>query len=368
VSDDSVSLDLDQLTDVLHTEWDRIRSADEDCYLEDDSLRRQIRELLTDDRYGVQTFRYMLLSSVLTKAVHPEVHYRAVQTESTLDGAFSSRTVAEQVIVDWEQANGQRLGGSNEPGTSKPFRWAEISRDNSVMRDDVLDSLHGLLAELEARTEAAEIDPKDVLRQALVVISRLDSQTVEFTDPSRVPFRDLEPAVEEYLRQTGGGERLAAVAAGVVETVHGRAGSDEWSVTADQVNIPDEQSSAAGDIELFREGDLQYAYEVKDKPVAENDIHHSVEKAQANELGEYLYLVGDGFETGEQQGAKQAAAEAPIELLLVTPDEMLSRLKFVGEQGRIDFLTHAGDFLDDMRAQPENRRDWKQLVEGLDGE
>ncbi len=152
----------------------------------------------------------------------------------------------------------------------------------------------------------------------------------------------------------------------MVETVHERVSSEEWSVTADQVNIPDEQSSAAGDIELFREGGLQCAYEVKDKPVAENDIQHSVEKGQANELGEYPYLVGDGFETGEKQGVEQAAAEAPIELLLVFPDEMLSRLKFVGEQGRIDFLTHVGDFLDDMRAQPENRRDWEQLVEGLE--
>lgn len=359
----AIDLNLEQLNEVLRDEWISVRKSDPEEFIDDDSLLQRIRKLLEDDRYGVQTFRYMFLSSVLTNAVHPEAHYRAVQTKADLDGAFSSRTVAEQVIVDWEQANGQRLGGSNEPGTSKPFRWAEVSENNQVMRDDAHRLLYELLEEFETQTAAGELDQQALLRCTLSVIAELERQTVDFSAPSQVPYMELKPAVEEYLELTGGGERLAAVAAGVIRAIYEYSDTDEWSVTAEHVNIPDEQSNAAGDIELFKSGSLQRAFEVKDKSVAERDIIHSEEKAQKHEVEEYLYLVGDGFAEGEKTAAKRAVKSASVEMIIVYPHEILSRLKFVGKSGRKDFLNHVGDILDEMRAQERNRRAWEETAD-----
>jgi len=362
----TVSLDLNQTDETLRQEWKQVLRDDEHDYLDDASLRQQIRETLRDERYGVMTFKYIILSNILTKAVHPEAHYRAMQTESKLIESFSSRTVAEQVVVDWEQENGQRLGGSNEPGTSKPFRWPEVSEEMQVMRDDVRDRLYELLEELEQRTDRGEIDPVDVLRYTLYEISQLETQTVDYASPSAVPYRELEPYLFEYLQTSGGGERLAAVAAGIVKAAYFHAGDGEWEVNAEHVNIPDEQSDAAGDIEVFEHGELNHAYEVKDKPVAKNDIVHAVEKAQTNELGEYLYLVGAGFKNGEQESATRAAAEAPIEMILVDPSEMIVRLKFTGKEGRTKFIDYVGELLNEMRATEQNKRDWKIIAEGFD--
>jgi hypothetical protein len=362
----SVSLDLDEADELLRREWQRVLADDEPAYIDDEVIKTEIEQLLRDDRYGVMTFKYMFVSNVLAKAVHPSVHYRAIQTESELKEAFSSRTIAEQVLVDWEQENGQRLGGSNEPGTSKPFRWPEVSREIQVMRDDALELLYNLLKRLEEKTSSGELDPVDVLRYTLFEISQLESQTIDYASPSAVPYADIERSLYEYLEVSGGGERLAAVAAGIVQTYYFHAGDETWEVIAEHVNIPDAQSNAAGDIEVFRDGELVRAYEVKDKPVAKNDVKHAVEKAQTHELGEYLYLVGDGFEIGEERAAKREAIEAPIEMILVYPDELVSGLKFVGKAGRRQFVDYVGEFLNDMRAAETNKQAWKEIAEGFD--
>lgn len=362
----SVSLDLDKTDQTLRDEWKHVLRNQDVDYIDYPDIENQIAELMKDDRYGVQTFKYMFLSNVLAKATHSDVHYRALQTESELEGAFSSRTVAEQVIVDWEQENGQRLGGSNEPGTSKPFRWPEVSKEIQVMRDDVLNDLYHLLKELQEKTSTGSLDPTDVLRYTLYVVSQLDSQTVDYSSPSDVPYIELEPAINEYIEITGGGERLAAVAASIVKAHYFHSGNDAWEINAEHVNIPDEQSNAAGDIEVLNDGELNHAYEVKDKPVAKNDITHAIEKAQSHELGEYFYLIGDGFKQGEKRDAIQEAEDAPIEMILLYPDEVVGQLKLVGKEGRKKFIDYVGEFLNNMRATEANKSDWKNIATRFD--
>lgn len=361
----SISIDTRAADEILRREWKNVLRSDTEDYLDDPELRSKIEEILTDDRHGVMTFKYMLLSNILAKAVNSDIHYRAIQTESDLDGAFSSRTIAEQVIVDWEQENGQRLGGSNEPGTSKPYRWAEVSPEIQVKRDDSRDNLYELLGELETRTETGEIDPIDVLRQALECVSRLEANTIDYSSPSVAPYRELSDRVKEYLEISGGGERLAAVAASVIKASYFHADGADWEVSAEHVNIPDQQSGAVGDIEIFHDGTLHHAYEVKDKPVEKNDIIHAEEKAQRNELDEYIYVVGAGFKDGEESRAVKAADDAAIELILVSAHELISRLKFVGREGRKKFIDFVGEFLNEMRATDANKDDWKEIAEGF---
>lgn len=375
----TVSVDLDEADSLLRQEWARVLAdvgADDGAagdgaevdYVDDDLVCREIRRSIRDDRHGTMTFKYMFLSSVLAKATNPDVHYRAVKTTSDLDGAFSSRSVAERVIVDWEQDNGQRLGGSNEPGTSKPFRWDEFSEDYSdeVLRSDAYDRLTDLLARLQDETRTGELDPVDVLRQTLSEVARLESRTIDFTATAAVPYRELEEHVRAYLEETGGGERLVAVTAGVLRAYYAHAGDGDWAVEVQHVNVPDEQSDAAGDVEVYRDGDLRLAVEVKDKPVARNDLKHSIRKAQQFELGEYRYLVGDGFADGEAGAATREAASAPVEMVLWFPDDLYSQLKSVGQDGRRAFVNGVSEYLNEMRALDRNKDDWRAVVEQFD--
>ena len=239
--------------------------------------------------------------------------------------------------------------------------------ENAARSESAQERLYNLLERLQEKTESGEVNPEDVLRQTLEEISKLEPQTVDFESPSEVPFRKLAEGVEEYLEETGGGERLSAVCAGVMRAYYFSAGGEGWKVDAEHANTPDEFSGSAGDVEVFRDDELAQAIEIKDKPTERSDIQHAVSKAQENELGEYLYLVGSGFKSKtEKDGALQEIEEAPIEIILMYPEDLISVLKFVGDSGRVLFVESVGEFLNDMRASEGNKDDWAELAEGID--
>lgn len=361
MSDESEGVDIDEAARVLNHEWDRIRNDDEHDYLSDETVAENIREVL----HGTQlTYKYILVTNVLAKAVNPRIHYRAMQAQSDLPGAYNARSLGHQVLVEWEKAHGERLGGSNEPLLNKPARFPEFAMENAHRSASAHRRLYELLDSLEEKTDAGEITPMDVLRYTLDEISQLNPQTIDFASPSDVPFRELHSRVEEYLGESGGGERLAAVTAGVMTAYYQSAGSEEWSIEAEHANVPDEFSKAAGDVEVFRDDELVRAIEVKDKPTERSDIQHAITRARENELGEYLYVVGAEFKTpSEKRGSATEIDEAPLEVVLLYPEDLLNLLKFVGDAGRVSFTESVGQFLNAMRASGQNKKRWEELVE-----
>ncbi|WP_367176106.1 restriction endonuclease, SacI family [Haloarcula rubripromontorii] len=364
----AVSVDHDDADEILREFWKEVLEKGEQDYIEDEGVKEQIRVIVEDDSYGQKTYRYMLFTNILAKATDPRIHYRALQVDDCdLQEAFDSRSLAEDRVVNWEKENGQRLGGSNEPGTNNPYRHPSVSLETNPMHQHSLERLYELLQELEDKTESGELDPKNVLKQTLYFVSELPSQTVDYVSPSEVPYSELRPKVNDYLEISGGGERLASVSAGITLAYYFYAGTDgDLEVNADHVNVPDEQSNAAGDVEVKQDGELVRAIEVKDKPVGVNDVKHAIHKARSAELGEYLFFVGDGFKNGKKADAIAEAENAPIEMILVYPDEYLGQLKFVGESGRRKFVDEVGEFLNDMRAQEESKDGWKELVESFE--
>jgi hypothetical protein len=361
VSDEPEGVDIDEAARILNQEWNRVRNDDEHDYLSDGTVAGKIREVLHDSQL---TYKYILVTNILAKAVNPHIHYRAMQAQSDLSGAYNARSLGHQVLVEWEKAHGERLGGSSEPFLNKPARFPEFAMENAHRSASAHRRLYELLDGLEEKTNAGEIAPMDVLRHTLDEISRLKPRTIDFKSPSDVPFRELHARVDEYLDKSGGGERLAAVTAGIMTAYYRSSGNEEWTIEAEHANVPDEFSKAAGDIEVFRDDELVRAIEVKDKPTERSDIQHAITKARENELGEYLYVVGAGFTTPtEKQASATETEEAPLEVMLLYPEDLLNLLKFVGDAGRISFIESVGEFLNAMRASGENKEWWKELVE-----
>jgi hypothetical protein len=229
VSDEPESIDHDEAGNILNREWNRILNDDEHDYLNDEGLVRKISEVL----HGSQlTYKYILVTNVLAKAVNSRIHYRAMQAQSDLSGAYNARSLGHQVLVGWEKDHGERLGGSNEPFLNKPARFPEFSLENAHRSASDHRRLYELLNGLEEKADSGDIDPMDVLRQTLHEISQLEPQTVDFESPSDAPFRELHKLIEDYLGESGGGERLAAVTAGVTMAYYTHAGGDEWAVEA----------------------------------------------------------------------------------------------------------------------------------------
>lgn len=364
MSDLSESVDNADAQRTLDREWNRVLNNDKHDYLDDPEAAQKIREVLNASQL---TYKYILVTNILAKAVNPDIHYRAMQAQWDSPGAYNARSLGHDVLVEWEKDHGERLGGSNEPFLNKPARYPSFSMENSYRSEDAHTRLYDLLDRLEEKTESSEIDPVDVLRHTLYEISQLSPNTLDYDPPaSDVPYADLHQLVSQYIESSGGGERLASVTAGVMKAYYGHTDGEEWEVEAENANVPDEFSKAAGDVEVFREAELVRAIEVKDKPAERSDIQHAIKKARENELSEYLFVVGQGWRNDdERRGALGEIDNTDVELILVNPADLLGMLKFVEDAGRRQFVEVVGEFLNGMRADEINKEDWKDVVESI---
>ncbi|GAA0725707.1 hypothetical protein J2744_000998 [Halorubrum trapanicum] len=350
-------------SEILNREWKHVLSDDATEYVDDSFVQSNVRDVLTDSS---KTYRYILVNAALSKAANPEIHYRALQAGSSLDGAYDARSVAHKALVPWEKDHGERLGGSPEPFVNNPARHPEVDTGNRARSSRKQERLYNLLQRLEDKVAQGALEPTDVLRETLQAVSELESKTVEFESPSAAPYELIADKIERYITESGNGERLPAVVAGIVRTYYDHAGGEDWRVDCEHANVSDEFSNAAGDVEIFRGDALHKAIEVKDKPATRSSVQHAVEKGRLNELGEYLFVLGAGFRSGEERDARQAAEDAPIELIFITPEELLGTLKLVDDADRLSFLEAVGEFLNDMRANQSNKRAFTELVDSID--
>ena len=92
------------------------------------------RQLISDVILGTHlTYRYILITNLLAKAVNSHVHPLTLQAGAAHSGAFDARSLCHKVFVPFERKylNG-KLGRSNEPFLNKPARFTELSAKNAV--------------------------------------------------------------------------------------------------------------------------------------------------------------------------------------------------------------------------------------------
>lgn len=366
----SKEIDHDEAERLLRETWRDVTDSDESSYVDEYVIKQGLKQVIAADTYGTRTFKYILLTNVLAKAVNPEIHSLALKDSSNLDGSFNSGGLATDVVTDWEKDNGERLGGSNEPRTNSVYyRQAKLNIDYEVRNDDLYQTMIRVLKQLEEQSASGDLDPMDMLRQTLYEVSLLEPTTVSYTNPPDVSYLELVDVIREYLTESNTGERLAAVTAGVLDAQYFFAGREDVYIKVDHVNVADENSNAAGDIEVFEsenEEVLLQAIEVKDKPATKSDIQHSITTGREHELDEYLFVAGQGFRSNsERDRALTAIADAEIELILLNPDDLYSSLKFQRRAGRRRFRESVGEFLNDMRAQEDSKSSWKGAIESL---
>lgn len=352
----------EEASKILNREWKHVQSDNQTEYIDDSLIRTKITEVLTDSN---KTYRYILVNAALSKATNPNIHYRALQAGSSLDGAYDARSVGHDALVPWEKSHGERLGGSPEPFVNNPARHPEVDTSNRARSSNKQERLYNVLQRMEELVEDSELDPLDILRQTLQAVSELESKTVDFESPSDAPFDVIALHIKEYLRDSGNGERLPAVVAGIIRAYYEHAGEGDWTIDCEHANVSDKSSKAAGDVEIFYNGELHKAMEVKDKPATQSSVQHAIEKARKSELGEYLFVLGAGFKSDEEGNARQEAEDAPIELIFITPEELISTLKLVDDVQRVFFLEAVGEFLNDMRANQSNKNEFAELVESI---
>ena len=325
---------------------------------------QQIRDIIRGEQV---TYKYILLTAALSKVTNPNIHYRALQKGSHLQGAYDARSVAHGVVVPFEKSHGERLGGSNEPFLNRPARYPECDMSNRDRDRKAQQRLFDLLEFCQIRSQTEKTFPETFLRQVLKEIMIVPPMKQDFHFlPVKVSLQKTVQIVNEYLVTSGSGERLVAICAAVFSSLSHVTQSPS-QVMAYPVNWSDKFAKTAGDIEFRTGTEVTKAAESKDKPLTESDVRHCQMKAKQHNLTEYIILNGAEIVPTDRLGIERFLDTQTKEginiYILKVPEDLRPYFVYLGEQGRKYFLDKVGEFLNDIRASRDNKRAWQNLLD-----
>jgi hypothetical protein len=357
-----LDVDNEEAKKILESEWEYVEKHSKESFL-DASVHlfqiQQIKGILSGEEV---TYRYILVTAALSKVANSEIHYRAIQKGSSLQGAYDARSVAHKVVVPFEKSHGERLGGSNEPYLNRPARYPEFDMSNRDRNRKAQQRLHDLLEFCQTQSRKDAKFPRLFLRQVLKEMMSLPPLKQDFqVPPVQVSYARTVRIINDYLSVSGSGERLVAVAAALFSSMF------RFEVKAYPVNWSDKFAKTAGDIEFRANGKIIKAAECKDKPISENDVRHCQMKAKQHKLAEYIILNGAGIVQEDVDGiAKfiESQLKEGINIyILNVPEDLYSYLVLIGEKGRKHFLDKVGDFLNEIKASRDNKNAWQGILD-----
>jgi hypothetical protein len=233
---------------------------------------------LGDLSVGPKTHIAMLGTALLAKATDPTVDVFALKVGAGTKGAYSARALAKDVLA----ANAPRLKidlgvSGREPLNNQPyFRGTRIDDDlAAVVRRDALPAFEYVRKLLGILTGLSQTDAAIALRAFLQVRRKLKGQYKVPAASLGVLEGSFVNAVRTFVQNDSeGGKRAQAVAAGLLDVMY----SPE-DVLVSRVNDPDRHFPGDVAVSGAEPTDVSRAFEVRDKPVTENDLYHFVEKA-----------------------------------------------------------------------------------------
>jgi hypothetical protein len=224
----------------------------------------------------------MLGTALLAKATEPRVDVFALKVSAGTKGAYSARNLAKEVLAAEAPRLGIDLGVTGrEPLNNQPyFREARITPEfESIIRGDGLPPFRLVYSALERLAKATPEEAKGALRAFLRGRRRaspkpLDGDTRVVAAPSQVASKIAAFVAD----RSEGGRRAQSLAAALLDQLFG-----PERVEIARVNDPDRHFP--GDVAV-RQPEAPFSvvrvYEVRDKPVAEHDLLHFVDKAYSH--------------------------------------------------------------------------------------
>lgn len=329
-------------------------------------LASHIRDTLTSN---IVTYHYVLPTQVLAKVVDPSLDARCVQVGSGFIEAFDARSLAHNVIVPFDQANSNVLGGSTSPYINNPLRVRGIVPEFRSAQKNKTD-WDKLVAVLDL---VQNVDDPDftgkVFDQVLLEIYRLlEGVVVSYPTPSRISLGRTQHLLERFLGEKSGGDRSEVVTTALMRTI-GERFSVFTSVRRERVNSADRSSGMSGDIECIVGEDVVLMVEVKEQHLTLVHINSKLEMARSRRVQEILFVAQNGIETDEKQQIDSlveseftSGQNVYIENLT---DFSLGVLVLLGEKGRVAFLREVGGELDRNNSGIQHRKAWANLLKSV---
>ncbi|MGH9860539.1 MAG: restriction endonuclease, SacI family [Candidatus Acidiferrales bacterium] len=244
------------------------------------------------------TFKYILITGYLGKATNRRVHARALQTNSSLPGAYDARSLCHKVVVGFEKSKGNLFGLSNEPFVNKPARHPEHDGENPQLRN------RGLSRSLHLALEQAQTAKRENVYLGLVHILRTGLQHASNEKQVRgtglANFGKVTAFIGSFLEEADGGARLVAVWGTFVKLL-----SEKGQVKVYPPSASDFFGKTVGDVEVFYDGVLVSASECKQRPINSDDIQHGIKKALQGGVPEYHFVLSAGVVVGQESLATE---------------------------------------------------------------
>lgn len=224
--------DADQLIGKALSAWrdtwqdtlSRLEADPEFNYLEDPKLSTAIRDGL---QATSKSYHYVLPTQLIAKHVDGSLDARCIQARRGGQGAFDARSVAHEVIVPFDAANQNVLGGAPSPYINNPLRVSEVSLDPKVraqQKDKAgWDALCAVLDAVGAQNNSEYT--RRVLGQVQVEIARLlERVKVTYPVPRRIAGEATVQLLKRFLEARSGGDRSQAIATALFRVMGARFG------------------------------------------------------------------------------------------------------------------------------------------------
>lgn len=359
---------LKLLKKILTRQWQTIRAMAEKGRLKDFARDRKIMKAIHDAiNSPTKTYRYVLPTQLLAKAADPRLDSRCIQASRGGVGSFDARTVAHKVIVPFDQATHDVLGGSAEPYVNNPLRVPEDSEPyrRAQKNTDDWDKLCFILGKLES--ENNPVFSLSVLKQILAEIyRRLSLVHVRYPAPKRVSLAKCLAIIKGFLSEHSGGDRLLALTSSLflVTGRHFRLYSD---VKRAKTTASDKATGMVADLECLSErGDIVLAVEVKDRELTIGHIKMKIPNIREKRVSE-VFFIAQSVARSDSTGIRSLAEKEFISGHNIYVTDLLSLarqlLALLGEEGRRQFLVEVGAQLDQYQSDIVHRRTWARMLE-----
>lgn len=290
VSEVTISVDDEFISagnEIINRLWDNLPDTGDEV---DCEIKPCIVQVLRHHR--AKTFKYILLTQLLGKAVDDRVNILAMEASSPMEGAWAARSLCEKVITMGgfeSNALDNILGASRQPYNSAPGQWPDLRKTNSSsnslapIRDSLVDNLPKIKTSKQAENAITYCLVE--LRDQIEERAAQNPEVVFDVLPQGIAkMRDVLLKIAGLGRN---GEGLSLATAMMLHvTVKVVLGCEP------RLYKVNSSIRGRGDVDLF-DGEERYAtFELKDKPFTVDEVIEYARKAQREGCSRFVFLYG----------------------------------------------------------------------------
>ena len=240
------------------------------------------------------TYRYIMFTALLAKAVDPSVDILSLQAGDSSEGAYDARSLASKVVYKFQSTMlGNVLDGSNnDPLVNKPGRYLRLSPNNAAASGDPQKALQLLCLNLPKVRSC--IDARHCVDYivSLLLAKKASRETKkEHFDKiaNNMSVFNVRKFMSDLLDQGFGGAALVLVTTALYNL---QFSADEYRIVAHPANQASTSTRQFSDLDVYFEERPFMGTELKDKPFSSTDVDHAAEIAYNAGAASLLFVAG----------------------------------------------------------------------------